>query len=175
MEATPQNFWKKCSSCKKPIALGAKYYVCSVSTCNGQRTGYVFDSVGCFEVHLPAARHKDAAAIEMKAPMRAEPATQSEAHRDPTRKIINANSAPPAGAAVINRPATAAGIPREVLIIASRLKEYIQARGEMNTSGNVAEVLSDQVRVICDRAIENARADGRKTVMDRDFAFLKKN
>lgn len=168
MDSTPQNFWKKCSSCKKPIALGAKYYVCSVSTCNGQRTGYVFDSVGCFEVHLPAARHKDAAAIEMKAPMRAEP---TEVPRDPTRKIISSSSGSSSSASV---SASNASVPRDVLIIASRLKEYIQARGDMNTSGNVMEVLSDQVRVICDRAMDNARADGRKTVMDRDFAFLKK-
>lgn len=59
--------------------------------------------------------------------------------------------------------------PKEILIVASRLKEYIDARAGFNTSGNVLEVLSDSVRTLCDRAIENARADGRKTVMDRDF------
>ncbi len=154
--------WKKCSSCKKPINLGAKYYVCSVSTCNGQRTGYVFDSVACFEVHLPAARHKDAAAIEMKAPIKAEPSASDSG----TRRIISTSASP--------TPSHSSSTPKEVLIIASRLKDYIAAKADMNTSGNVPEVLSDQVRVICDRAIENARADGRKTVMDRDFAFLKK-
>jgi histone H3/H4 len=60
------------------------------------------------------------------------------------------------------------------LIIASRLKEYIQARADMNTSAQVMDALSDYVRVITDRAIDNARADGRKTVLDRDFSFLKK-
>lgn len=63
---------------------------------------------------------------------------------------------------------------REVLVIASRLKDYIQARGEMNTSGAVMDVLSDHLRVIADRAIESARAEGRRTVLDRDFNFLKK-
>jgi hypothetical protein len=150
-----ENVWKKCSSCKKNIALGARYYTCSVSTCNGLRTGYVFCSVGCFEVHLPTARHKDAAAIENKAPMTAAPA----------RKIISTPTPPGA--------AGKAGAPREVLIIASRLKEFVQARAEMNTSGNVVDVLSDYVRIICDRAIDNARAEGRKTLMDRDFDFLK--
>jgi hypothetical protein len=169
MESMPTNFWKKCSSCKKPIVLGAKYYVCSVSTCNGQRTGYVFDSVACFEVHLPAARHKDAAAIEMRAPLKAEATGDSGAPRDPTRKIIPASSGSSAAASTANT-----AISREVLIIASRLKEYITARAEMNTSGGVVEVLSDHVRILCDRAIDNARADGRKTVMDRDFNFLKK-
>ena len=36
------------------------------------------------------------------------------------------------------------------------------------------DVLSDYVRVLCDRAIDSARAEGRKTVLDRDFDFLKK-
>jgi histone H3/H4 len=61
------------------------------------------------------------------------------------------------------------------LIIASRLKEYITARSEYNTSGSVMDVLSDHIRVITDRAIDNARAEGRKTVLDRDFDFLKKS
>lgn len=39
----------------------------------------------------------------------------------------------------------------------------------MNTAGSVAEVLSDKIREICDRAMETAKNDGRKTVMDRDF------
>lgn len=160
-----ENVWKKCSSCKKNIALGARYYVCSVSTCNGQRTGYVFCSVGCFEVHLPTARHKDAAAIEMKAPMTGAPVAQAATGRDPTRKIVSAPT-PPGSAGKTSAP-------REVLIIASRLKEFVQARADMNTSGQVVEVLSDYVRIICDRAIDNARADGRKTLMDRDFDFLK--
>lgn len=154
MDVVDPNLWKKCSSCKKPILFLAKYYVCSVSTCNAQRTGYAFCSVPCFEVHLPSARHKDAAAIEMRAPNKA------DAQREPTRKIIPS-------------PAGKAPLPKDVLIIASRLKDYIQARGEMNTSANVMDVLSDHVRVIADRAIDQARAEGRKTVMDRDFSFLK--
>ena len=69
MTTPPDNsFWKKCSTCKKPIAFGKNYYVCSVSTCNGQRTGYVFCSVLCFESHVPGARHKNAGAIEKTAP-----------------------------------------------------------------------------------------------------------
>ena len=67
-QPSPDSYWKKCSSCKKPIAFGASYYVCSVSTCSGQRTGYVFCSMPCFEVHLPAARHRDAGGIKKIAP-----------------------------------------------------------------------------------------------------------
>lgn len=143
--------------------------MCSVSTCNGQRTGYVFCSVACFEVHLPTARHKDAAAIEMKAPMKPEASAAAAAaiggDRSPTRKIISSPTAPGGGGKQ--------SAPQEVLIIASRLKEFVHARSEMNTSAQVVDVLSDYVRVLCDRAIDNARAAGRKTLMDRDFDFLK--
>lgn len=159
MEAT--DFWRKCSSCKKSIGFGAKHYVCSVSTCNGQRTGYVFCSVPCFEVHLPGARHKDAAAIEAFAP---------PAGRTSNRTII----ATATSGATSSSPATKSAMPREVLVIASRFKEYVQARGDMNTAANTMDFLSDFLRVAADRAIDNARADGRKTVMDRDFHFLKK-
>ena len=58
---------------------------------------------------------------------------------------------------------------KEILIVISKLKNYIRAKSEMNTAGSVAEVLSDRVRALCDRAIQNARDDGRKTVMDRDL------
>ena len=59
----------------------------------------------------------------------------------------------------------------EVLIVVSKLKNYIRDKSDFNTSGNVAPRLSDIIRQMCDRAIENARSDGRKTVMDRDFNF----
>lgn len=58
---------------------------------------------------------------------------------------------------------------KDVLVVVSKLKNYIKASAGLNTSGNVASVISEQVRVLCDRAIENAKKDGRKTVMDRDF------
>lgn len=69
---------------------------------------------------------------------------------------------------------TSTKAPQEVLIIASRLKDYIQAKADYNTSSSVMDVLSDYVRILCDRGIDNARAEGRRTVMDRDFEFLKK-
>ena len=57
----------------------------------------------------------------------------------------------------------------EVLVVVSKLKAYIRSKSGMNTSGNVAPVLSDMVRQQCDQAIEKAKSSGRKTVMDRDF------
>lgn len=184
--STHPNLWRKCSTCKKPIELKQKYYVCSVSTCNGLRTGYVFCSVDCFERHLPGAKHREAGAVEKVAPQVPEstasmPQTNlsatntSEAQpssREPVR--VFAKTSPGSGAASSSSTFAGAKIPREVLIIASRLKEYVQARSDYNTSAAVMDVLSEHVRVITDRAIDNARADGRKTVLDRDFDFLKK-
>ncbi|MNK15809.1 hypothetical protein D3C87_339600 [compost metagenome] len=170
MQTEASNVWRKCSSCKNPIALGAKYYICSVSTCSGPRTGYVFCSIDCFESHLPGARHREAGAVEKVAPMTTEAATSSEPQRTPARIIVKASPTSMGSAA-----ASKTAAPQEVLIIASRLKEFIQARSEFNTSASVMDVLSDHVRILCDRAIDNARAEGRKTVLDRDFDFLKRS
>ena len=61
----------------------------------------------------------------------------------------------------------------DILIVVSKLKKYIRARSGMNTSDNVMEVLSAHLRRICDRAIQKANEEGRKTVLDRDFrSFL---
>jgi histone H3/H4 len=59
---------------------------------------------------------------------------------------------------------------QDVLVVVSKLKSYIKERAGMNTAGNVAPALSDIIRTLCDQAIERARSDGRKTVMDRDFS-----
>ncbi len=59
----------------------------------------------------------------------------------------------------------------EVLVVVSKLKNYIKSSSDMNTAGNVAPAISLIVRKLCDQAVENAKSDGRKTVMDRDFSF----
>ncbi|MEE8580919.1 MAG: hypothetical protein V3T33_04940 [Myxococcota bacterium] len=58
----------------------------------------------------------------------------------------------------------------EVLVVASKLKNYIKHKGEMKTSSGVLQVLSDRIRGLCDEAIASANRDGRKTVLDRDFS-----
>jgi histone H3/H4 len=58
---------------------------------------------------------------------------------------------------------------KEILVVASKLKKYIRSTSGMSTSGSVAPALSDTIRSLCDQAIEKAKADRRKTVMDRDF------
>lgn len=167
--------WRRCSACKEPIATGAPYYVCSVSTCNRKRTGLAFCSVSCWEVHLPVARHREAWAVEETAP--ATPASEAEANTDSRRPASPSASAErPRGQRRIVRPeaqATSRGsraeeVPREVLIIASRLKDFVRARSGFNTSDRVLEPLSDIVRSVCEEAIRNAERDGRRTVLDRD-------
>ena len=151
--------WRRCSACKKPIALGAVYWTCNVSTCNQKRTALCFCSVSCWEVHLPGANHREAWAVEKRAPKTPDGGgAVASAGAGGVRRLVR-SAAPPA-------PAPA---PEEVLIVASRLKEYVRLRSGYNTSDRVLEPLSEIVRRIVDQAIENARRDGRMTVLDRDI------
>ena len=61
--------------------------------------------------------------------------------------------------------------PEEVLVVVSKLKAYIKARSGMNTAGSAPAVLSERIRLLCDKAILRAAKDGRKTLMDRDFSM----
>lgn len=91
----------------------------------------------------------------------------------PRRRIVGAAPKPAAAAPTPAAAATAAASD-DVLVVVSRFKNYVRERFGMNTSDGVMEVLSDHLRALCHRAAENARNDGRKTVMDRDFEFLRK-
>lgn len=174
--------WRKCSSCKKQIAFETRYWVCSVSTCNRPRTGLVFCTTTCWDAHVPLMNHRESWAEERVSPTRAQiereraslqalrPAESSSgssaargtsgpgAAREPVRRIVG----PSPGA---RKPA----IPRDVLVVVSKLKIYVRARSDMNTSDSVVDVLSDKLRELCDDAIERARKAGRKTVLERDF------
>ena len=57
----------------------------------------------------------------------------------------------------------------DILVVASKVKKYIKEKSQLSTAANTLEVLSNIVKSVCDKAIENAKADGRKTVMDRDI------
>jgi hypothetical protein len=152
--------WRRCSACKKPIALGAVYWTCNVSTCNQKRTALVFCTLSCWEVHLPGANHREAWAVERRAPATPEPGAAPAPKPAPEPRA--------ARRIVVSTPAKKPDAPLEVLIVASRLKDYVRARSGYNTSDRVLEPLSDIVRRVVDQAIENARRDGRMTVLDRD-------
>jgi len=57
----------------------------------------------------------------------------------------------------------------EVLVVASKVKALIKKQSEMNTSANVMEALTKIIEREVAKAIERAKSDKRKTVMDRDF------
>ena len=57
----------------------------------------------------------------------------------------------------------------DIVVVASKIKKYVKEKSQMSTSANALVVLSDIVKSVCDKAIVNAQADGRKTVMDRDI------
>jgi len=157
-----ENKWRRCSACKGPIEFGSTYWVCNVSTCNRKRTGLVFCSVSCWEVHLPEANHRETWAVEKTAPTASEVAAPSNPRPSSTkehRRIVRSDTP---------RRQEPNG-PREVLIVASRLKEYVRARSGFNTSEGVLGPLSDIVRKVCAEAIKNAERAGRKTVLDRDI------
>ncbi len=59
----------------------------------------------------------------------------------------------------------------DLLVVASKVKQYVRERSDgMNTSATFLDTLSDQIKRLCDQAIQNAKADGRKTVKDRDVS-----
>jgi histone H3/H4 len=60
--------FRLCSSCRRPLEFGARYYTCSVSTCNRVKMPLTFCSVACFQAHVPTLRHRDAWAEEKRAP-----------------------------------------------------------------------------------------------------------
>jgi hypothetical protein len=143
--------WKRCSTCKRPIGFRAPYFACNVSTCNRKGTDFAFCSVACWDAHVPVLRHRNAWAEEKTAPTAAEWARPQQPE-----------SPPAAGG-------DAAGVPRDVLVVVSKLKLYVRLTSGMSTSDDVIAPLSDRLRRLCDDAVERARADGRKTVMARDF------
>lgn len=154
-----QNYWRKCSVCKHEIAFSHKYYLCSVSSCTKQRAPVQFCSVTCWDSHNAVLNHKSAGADEYTSPSKMQWQAQEGGVR---RRIVVSKSSS-------NDSQNSGEASDDILVVVSKMKAYIKARADMNTSGDVSEVLSDYIRKECDRAIESAKADGRKTVMGRDF------
>lgn len=173
-DSGPNNFWRKCSSCKKEIAYGAPYYRCSVSTCQHERTGYRFCSVQCWDVHLGFQRHRSAFAEEARAPSREEASEvlvaeasseTSTLPRDPVKKIIEAKAP---SSAISPRGPTA--LPEtETLVVVSKVKGLIREQVGFNTSECCIDALTKKVVEACLEGIKHAQAAGRKTVMGRDI------
>lgn len=148
--------WRKCSSCKKDLLLGQTYYICSISTCRSNVTNYAFCSIPCWDAHLPVERHREgnAGAIEKKAP---NTHAEVQAVASGAKRIVSA------------APSGKTSVDDEVLVVVTKVRKYIADRSGMNTSAGVYEILTERIKLMCDHAIETARADSRKTVMDRDI------
>ena len=59
----------------------------------------------------------------------------------------------------------------EVLVVTSKVKKYIKETGGCNTSSETIEVLSKAVERLCQKGLDSAKSDGRKTVMARDIVI----
>lgn len=137
--------------------------------------GLFFCSVPCWDAHVPEARHRDAWAVQETAPTleewerqrREEEARAAQSEKDESV----ANATVEAGAGAVRRRLVGSDddLPKDVLVVVSKLKKYVRARSGMNTSDNVVDTLSDHLRKLCDQAIRQAAQDERKTVMKRDF------
>lgn len=57
----------------------------------------------------------------------------------------------------------------EHLVVVSKIKKHIKQKAGMNTASTVMDELTKVVEAEIDKAIQHAKNDNRKTVMDRDF------
>ena len=149
-------YWRKCGSCKKEIGFNTIYQVCNVSSCRK----LVFCSVDCWNLHNPVMNHKSSWAEENRSPRKEQVMVENNESGVMPRRIIVQSKSSSSGQSYDSE---------EILIVASKLKQYIKDRHDMNTAASVLEALSHEVRRLTDRAVEKARIEGRKTVMDRDY------
>ncbi len=170
--------WRRCSACKKDIALSAVYWVCSVSTCNRARTALVFCSVDCWEIHLPTERHREAWAVEARAPKVPDPSEGRPAHAHDLRAWagLGLGHGPKSRARARRRRrascrAARSARSRSYAGVRRRGREqpdrhpgrreqaqgYVREGSGFNTSDRVMLVLSDVLRKLCDQAIRSAR------------------
>lgn len=112
-------------------------------------------------------RHREAWAVDKTAPTEAAWAQAEKESKSPT-----SSPAAPRKRVSVDAPAPLSSgndVPKDILVVVSKLKKYIKSRSGMNTSDNLMPVLSDRIRQLCDQAIRKAGEDGRRTVMDRDL------
>ncbi len=57
----------------------------------------------------------------------------------------------------------------EILVVVSKIKKKIKEMSGMNTSASAMEALTRVIEKECEKAINKAKSEGRKTVMNRDF------
>lgn len=156
-----QNYWRKCIVCKKEINFSTKYYKCSVTSCDKKRAPAQFCSVDCWDVHRSIMSHKSAGAEEFHSPSKEKwEATEKNASKV---RLVSAKPTHETSDSLTEANT------EDILVVVSKLKAYVKERSGLNTSADVMPALSDIIRETCDKAIQNAHRDGRKTLMARDF------
>jgi histone H3/H4 len=58
----------------------------------------------------------------------------------------------------------------DILVVTSKVKKFIKEAGGCNTSAETVQVLSEAVKRLCQKGVDQAKKDGRKTVMARDIS-----
>ena len=59
----------------------------------------------------------------------------------------------------------------EVFVVTSKVKKLIKEKGGCNTASETIEVLSKAIERLCEKGVDSAKSDGRKTVMARDIVI----
>lgn len=59
----------------------------------------------------------------------------------------------------------------DILVVTSKVKKFIKEKGGCNTSAETIDILSKAVERLCQKGVDSAKADGRKTVMARDIVI----
>lgn len=58
---------------------------------------------------------------------------------------------------------------KEMLVVTSKIKNYIKANGDLKSSKEGLAILNDKVTAMCDAAIAKAKGDKNKTVLGKHF------
>src|SRR5207248_9749836 len=101
---------------------------CSTSTSNRKHNGFFFCAVSCWDAHVPMMRHRE---------------SWAEQHTAPTREAVEreqqAEQAPHKASGTPAVRSGTAGSSQDVLIVVSKLKQYIKQQAAMNTADTVNE------------------------------------
>ena len=57
----------------------------------------------------------------------------------------------------------------EILVVQSKVREYLKSQGDYNIGGDVFEAVSGRIERMLERASERAAANNRKTIQGKDI------
>ena len=58
---------------------------------------------------------------------------------------------------------------KEMLIVKSKVKDYVKTLGDFNVAGDFVDALNEATAKILSKAVERTKANGRKTVSAKDI------